>query len=190
MHSIFSKHGETHKHSQKLCMCVQTNILCLTVERKFYISRIITCWLLSHSWQFKHIPGAYSYGRVHSVFSTSVQIFWEQWHLFSSSGNLSTPKEMIYVKFKSMKVKNKQESALNGVMDIWDQTLVKMSKIYKTLTQTTLQILWSNFTGTDNGVYTQAYNKADLDKHVITSVNFLNLRRKSKREKLPKHSYF
>ena len=41
----------------------------------------------------EHIPGAYSFGKVHFVFSISVRNASEQWHLFSSSVNLSMKKK-------------------------------------------------------------------------------------------------
>ena len=42
----------------------------------------------------EQIPGAYSFGKAHFVFSISVQNALEQWHLFSSSVNLSTQRNI------------------------------------------------------------------------------------------------
>lgn len=51
------------------------------------------------------LPGAYSCGKAHFVSSISVQSALEQWHLFSSSANLSKHKEQPTVGPYSNKVK-------------------------------------------------------------------------------------
>jgi hypothetical protein len=63
---------------------------CFTIYHITFCIRSIPRLVIRYN---EHIPGAYSFGKVHFVFSTSVRNALEQWHLFSSSVNLSMQKK-------------------------------------------------------------------------------------------------
>jgi hypothetical protein len=83
-----AKNSKTHEHPTW-----KTEIVFTPLVLFYYIISHFLSDQSPDSQLNEQIPGAYSFGKAHFVFSISVRNALEQWHLFSSSVNLSMQKK-------------------------------------------------------------------------------------------------